>query len=350
VLRHVPQTGPHFLYVDDGTFPANMISGYRITTHFGLVATPGSPYLTGGSQGVVAYGANQIATSPGSSGRQPCVFHTDEGSGLVESFAVATTGALTEVSMLFIGTGSSFPADIHASPDGRYVYVAVWGPPSFLDVLTVGSGCHLTLASSLKQATARYYSIALLGTPGLLAVDNANNKLDVYRITNGTHLTLVSSTPSQLASPEGAAAGALGHQEYVFNGLTTGGPGEVEAHTVNGQGEVGPVPGSPAEDPNSRNGPYVFYDASHQQVIESEEDDDTLGVYGAQAGAQTLLSQATLPEGYGPTAMTEVGATLYVVANFDDVVDSCAIGAGVLTCALAGTLPYHALPEGIDGL
>jgi hypothetical protein len=269
----------------------------------------------------------------------------------VESFTVAATGALTEVSLLFLGTGSSFPADIHASADGRYLYVAVWGPPSFLDVLTVGRGCHLHLASSLEQAQARYYSITLLGTTGLLAVDNANSKLDLYRITNGTQLTLVSSTPSQLTGPDGAATATIGGQEYVFNGLATvNGPGEVEAHTVNRQGMLGYVPGSPAEDLHSSAGPYVLFDQSHQQVIESEEGGETLGVYGECGGALTFLSQAVLPQGFGPTVMTELGATLYMVANGADAVYSCTIGVGALTCALAATLPSHSLPEGINVL
>jgi hypothetical protein len=260
------------------------IDGYQITSH-GLVPTPGSPYPTHGTY--AGFGepgdVNHIATFAGSPGRQPCLFLSDQRAGQphaqVESFAIApTTGALREVSSLVLPwtEETTIGGNVLAAPDGQEVYVSVPGQfadfPSFLDVLTVSPRCGLTLASSLEQPGVSYVSIALLGSAGLLAVDNARSTLEVYRITNGTQLTLASVTHSQLLHPSGAAAGQLGGQTYTFNGLTTGGPGKVEAHTINGQALLGPVPGSPAEDPKSFNGASVFFDPTHQEVIEGETD------------------------------------------------------------------------------
>jgi len=138
----VPTTSPHFLYVDDGGLTQNSLSGYQITRQ-GLVPTPGSPYPTGGHAGRANSITNDIATTTANGW---CLFHTElqpgrYNAGQAESFTVdPVTGALAEVSMLIVGTGSSFPTDIHASADGTQVYVTLWGPPSFLDVLTVGSG------------------------------------------------------------------------------------------------------------------------------------------------------------------------------------------------------------------
>jgi len=337
----------HFLYADDGLDP-NSISGYVINANCTLTPTPGSPYPTGGGQDVAALGANQIATSMANG---PCVFHTDAFSGQVESFAAAATGALTEVSSILVGDHSTtFPGDIHVSADGHEVYLAVWGPPSYLDVLTVGSGCTLSLASTLENASAAYYAIALVNSGQLMAVDTQNSKIDIYKITNGTQLSLLTSTASQLASPDGAAAAVIGARSYVLNGMATAGPGEAEAHTINAQGVLGAVPGSPQTDPNSIDSASVFYDASHHQLIAGEMFSGSLGIYGAKAGAFAFLNQVVLPGRTGPTAMSELGSELYVLSTTGFVVDACVVASGSLTCALAAKLPFGGVPKGIGVL
>jgi|GEM_PF-493741 polyvinyl alcohol dehydrogenase (cytochrome) len=345
---NVPGTGTHFLYVDNGLSPNNKISGYQITSN-GLVPTPGSPYSTGGLQGVAAFGANQIATSTVNG---PCVFHTDATSGLVESFAVnSSTGALTEVSIITVGDGSTyFPGDIHVSADGKYLYLAAWGTPSYLDVLTIGSGCSLTLASSLAVPNKLYFSIALVSSSQLMAIDNQNGRIDIYSISGGTTLKLLSSNPSQLTSPDGAGAAIIGTRTYIFNGIGTSGTGGVEVHTINAQGALGSVPGSPQMDPSSYDGAHVFFDRSHDQVIASEQYSNTLGIYGARGHAFAFLGQGALPAGRGiPTAMTELGSTLYVVTIFGSV-DACTVGSGSLSCSLAATLLPYTMANGIGAL
>jgi hypothetical protein len=368
----VSATGTHFLYVDTG---GGSIDGYKVTRR-GLIPTPGSPYPTGNDNDAYnAFGANQIATFSGSSGKQFCVFHTDTGSifgqGTVESFTVNhSTGALTKVTIMRAGQmGNYYPGDIHVSTDGNYVYVAISNAleelSSFLDVFTVGSDCSLSLASSLYSATANYVSIALLGATQLMAVDNWNGAIDIYQITNGIQLTLRTSTLSQLPGPSGAAAMPISSNSLVFNGINRRSPSQLEAHTVSSQGTLGNVRGSPQTDLQGSDGAYVFFDQSHQHVIESEGDSHTLGVYGLsqekrkESGGYQLafLGQAKLPGAHflAPAAMTELSSELFVVvagyySGYRGAVDACAIASGSLTCPFTMVLPNFTTPNGIGVL
>jgi hypothetical protein len=329
----LPHTGSHFLYVDDGGPTSNRISGYQITRQ-GLVPTPGSPYPTGGdTDGFMANGFNQIATSAINGS---CLFHTEDQfgtlQGQVESFSVnPATGALTEVSIIKLPGWSAPGGDVHVSADGKYVYVAQWaqlGGAYYLNALTVGSGCALTLVTHILSAGS-FFSIALVGRDGLLGVDTYGGKLDMYRISNGTQLTLASSTPSQIALPLGAAAGRVRRQTDVFSsgGLTIS-ASEAEAHTVNGQGLLGDVPGSPATDSSGIGGEWVWFDPVHQQVIVSEEYSNTPGIFGAKGGALTFLSQAPVV-GTGPGPATQLGTVLFVDSSG---VNACILAVGSAVC------------------
>jgi hypothetical protein len=330
----LPHAGSHFLYVDNGgSTPSNGISGYRIAPN-GLIPTPGSPYLTGGDHVRVVGGLNDIAISTLSG---PCLFHTEDQLGLdegqIESFAIdRTTGALTEVAITKLPGAESDAGDVHVAADGRFIYVdsyADLGGKYYLDVLSVGRSCRLTLASSML-ASGSYFTIALVGADGLLGVNTFGNTLDMYHIINGTQLRLVTSTPSQVFYPSGAASGQVGEQTYVFNGINRPTTSEVETHTVNGQGTLGNVAGSPAFDGNGIGGPYVLFDAIHQQVIESENSSKALGVFGVKNSTFALLGRAPVTGG-APDAMAQLGSALFVQ---NGTVDACLLRSGAATCML----------------
>lgn len=323
----VPTTGNHFLYVDDASDP-NSITGFQITPNgLTLVGT----FSTGGSGG--QYAINQIATTPANASNPPCVFHNDSISGQVESFTVdPATGVLTEVSIITVG---SSPNEIRASADGRYVYVTVMGvegPPSFLDVLAVNSGCSLTLVNSMVDMYANYESIALLGSSQLVAADTANTRIDIYQITNGTQLTLLNSNPSQLFSLSETATGQIGPIHYVFGA----GNGSIEAHTVSPHGVLGPVPGSPQSVAG-----YLLFDAGHQQLITSENAKNGKPVVialGSMNGSFALLGSAPLPNMPSGGPMAELGSELFVAAGQAGVgyIDACTVMRGAFQCSFAG--------------
>jgi hypothetical protein len=167
-------------------------------------------------------------------------------------------------------------------------------------------------------------------------------------------LTLASSTLAQVGSPSGAAMGRIGTQTYVFNGIETFLPGELEAYRINGQGVLTDAPGSPQADPPSSDGPYALFDSAHAQVLESETlGFSALGIYGVRHGALAFLGRTTPPPsgGFAPTAMVELGTTVYVVNVFGDIMDACVIGNGTGSCTLAATLAgYNGHAEGIGVL
>jgi len=337
IAPSLTQSGPHFLYVDDGIPLTNGISGYQITRR-GLVPTPGgSPYPTGGSEGIGGLGVNALATSTVNG---PCLFHAElqpgQDESQVESFSVnPATRALTEVSIVPLAGEDSTAGDVHVSADGREVYVTqfplLFGS-YYLDVLTVGSGCALTLATHFYPPNG-YFTIALVGADGLLGVNTSGNTLDLYHICHGTKLTLVTSTPSQIMAPLGATSGLVGRQTYVFSGSGSTTLSAVEVHTVNGRGVLGSVPGSPAMDSSSRSGPWVFFDRVHEQIIESELDSNMLGIFGAQGGVLAFLSHTAVVGGTSPGPMAQLG-TVLLVAIYGGV-DACVLTAGAASCLFA---------------
>lgn len=273
----------------------------------------------------------------------PCVFHTDA-SGQVESFKVAADGALTQVSSVTVADGSStYGGDTHVSADGKFLYVAAWGSHlSTINVLTVGSSCALTLASTLTANGAGYFSIALLDGVGLEAVDSIGNFINIYHISHGTNLTLVSSTPAQvLFSADGAAAtlrSPIG--PLVFNGVAGG--TETEVHTVNAKGMLGNVPGSPASDPDGSDSVYVFYDALYGQLIGAEQFSNSLGFYGKVVSGYGLLGHSPVASAKFPAAMTEVGSELYILGQGGPGLDACMLALGSATCSPAASVPDSA--------
>jgi len=339
----------HFLYVQDGGIPSTM-SGFAINADCSLTPVPGSPYPTGGNEYEAGWGQNQIATSMANG---PCVFESDaNGSnnsiGLVQSWSVASDGSLTKVSTIDIPAAGS---DIKVSADGKYLYAVSWTTPASISTITVGSGCALTLAHTYTTSNSLYYAITLVGNKGLVAPDYNNDTIDVYSITNGTQLTLVSTTPSQVPYPGGAATvlrSPLG--PLVFDG--SNGAAEAEGHTINSQGILGTIPGSPASDPNSNVGANVFYDRSHGQITETEQFTNTLAIYGRQGNSFAFLSQVALPAGSFPfpTAQTELGSELYIVNELGASVVACAMGTGTATCSIAGTFPSGGIAQGIGVL
>jgi hypothetical protein len=352
---HATCPSGHFLYVNEGN-TTNAIQGFVINADCSLTPTPGSPYLTGGQEWIGYWASNQIATSVANG---PCVYATDSGGngtqGFVDSFSVASTGALTKVSQVAIADGSSnYAVDVRVSADGKYVYATAVGSSTTLDALTVGSGCTLTLSNSVNSPSgAVYESIALLDGKGIEAV-NVYGTIDIYSITNGTTLKLVSSTHSQVSTPAGAAfAPRTPIGPVTFNGNI--GTAQLEAHTINGQGVLGSVPGSPASDSGATTSANLFFDASLAQVTATEQFNgsqfaNSMGIFGAKAGQLALLSHVSLPGSDFPTAQAELGSELYITNELGSSVEACAMAHGSATCSLATTFSGGEITQGIGVL
>jgi hypothetical protein len=121
----------------------------------------------------------------------------------------------------------------------------------------------------------------------------------------------------------------------------------VEAHTVSGQGQLGNVPGSPAVDNSGVGGFWVWFDPVHEQVIASESNSNSLGLFGAKGGAFTVLGHTAVAGGTYPGPMAQLGAVLFVATG---TVDACALGRGTATCMLAVVLPGASARTGIGVL
>jgi hypothetical protein len=351
----------HFLYADQGSYNAlNGVDAYRINADCSLTSI--GFVQTASIQSYVYFGANHMAASRANG---PCVFHSDSGGsngsqtfpGLVESFAVAGNGALTLVSSVQVADGSTYVAgDIDVAASGTKLFaanIATTGTNgSQLQVLTVGSGCKLSLASTLTVASSLYTAIEVVAPSALEAID-FNGHIDFYTIS-GTKLTLHTSNPSAITNPNGVDHLLAGKTLYSLAGQASVGPPQAELDTTT-NGTLQPFPGSPATDgnPTAANGGYVTIDAAHKQGIESEPDSHTLGLFGLKAGKFAWLNDTSLTANdFDPSTSVILGSALYVNNLYDASFNSgpimaCTLAAGAITnCADVAT---RGSPGGVAG-
>jgi hypothetical protein len=352
VLPHQTCAAGHFLYEDNGSSP-NYVDGYSIGANCSLTPTPGSPYATGGNSGLTGFGSNVIATSRANG---PCVFHTDSGgtgtpsTGMVESFSVASNGALTLVSSVVVADSSYYALDTKVSADGKTVYEANVSTGLFngsqINILRVGTGCTLTLVKTATFSSPLYFSIAPIGNTALEAVDTTNSHIDFYKLPS---LTLIKSNSSSVTSPDGLDTFLAGKKLYSNNGQATFSPPQNELDTTS-NGTLTPFPGSPATDTTSSdsNGAFVRLDIAHKQSIQSDVFSNTLGLFGLKSGSFAYLNSTSEP-GSGPTATALLGSELFVSNYLSFSIVGCTVGSGSISgCSTLATLGNGAaIPGGI---
>lgn len=148
---------------------------------------------------------------------------------LVTGKAITPLGKQTEV--------GSFPCNMAASPDGRYLVVTNAGYRQFLSVLRVSDG---TLASQIEIGKERtdgsrlkeglYYGLAFDASGTLYVSRGAEDRVAIYRLDSegkltdtGRSLSNPSGTP-EFKSPHhiaGVAVGQLGKRVYAANNQTS---------------------------------------------------------------------------------------------------------------------------------
>lgn len=327
--------GTHFVYVNNGSIP-NSISGYKFTKK-GLTPLPGSPYATGGTGGGSGYGGNQIAISPD----HKCVFASDDGSGTFNSFLINSDGSLTRVTHATVEAANV--QAVAVSPKGGVVFVGMFngytsGP---VDSFSIGSGCAITEAQHADINNAMGSIVVSPDGSQLFVSSYVGGFINAYSIS-GTSFTLQHTNSANPPAPDGLAVNGT----TLFSG--NAGPTETDAYTFNSNGVLTALPGSPAADSQGSNSAQVWYDSKDKQLISSEQNSNSFGLYAVQNGTYTFLAHFA-GTGVAPTAMTQIGHTLIVTNDNNGSISVYKVGLGKLKFKKTVLLPASGSPNGIAG-
>ncbi len=326
--------GIHYVYVNNGSNP-NSVSGYKLTSG-GLTPLPGSPYATGGTGSGSGFSGNQIGISPD----HKCVFASDDGSGTFNSFMINSDGSLTLVTHATV-EGSDVQA-IAVSPLGDVVFVNIFvssisGP---LDSFSIGSGCAITEA---QHTDSRHEAGGLAVSQDgkiLFASSPKAGLINAYTIS-GTSFTHLKSNKTNPSYPDGIATD--GKHLYVGGG---GGTSRTLAYSINSDGSLTSLPGSPAFDNQGIFSSQVWYDQTDKQLICSEQVSGSFGLFHVSGGTYSLVAHVQ-GSGTYPTAMTQIGHTLIVTNDRGSNISIYNVAPGGITFKTTVSLPVSGSPDGI---
>ena len=210
-------THADFLYAQDGTCPDGIdvfkLSGTKLS-HVQTVKGVGCVVTTW-------YGSHHLAvvTKPAD-----CLIYTDQQDGLVRSFKIsAMTGKLTSKPAGSANVGGG-PSDLAVS--GSTVFES--DPNNSIDVLTVGSDCHLSIDSQNSTSGERDFDIAAVNSKTVVSADNNSNLLVAYTLESDGKMTETIRHSSQIFDPQGVALYSTSSGLNVYTGQATTSPPQTQ--------------------------------------------------------------------------------------------------------------------------
>lgn len=322
-LRRPVTGGASYIYAQDGTCPDG-IDVYSVTgtgiNHIENVSV--------GCSGGQYYGNHQLAVA-----RTPadCLLFNDE-DGNVYSFTIdSSTGEIPSSPSSTVTTGGT-PGDLLVS--GSTVYVADTGSHE-IDVLTLGSGCALTLRSVNSTGTEYDTDIALVNPTTIVSDDFTSGDLVAYTKQSNDTLVETANTPGQLSQPDGTAAQSLGSSTLVFTGEAATNPPETQGATFRGSSFTA-LKGSPAQssDPNSSGGVIVAVASADHLLLQADVISSQVGWFTVTSNGLTYRSDTPLAvPGGSPSEFTLAGNDLLVPDAATGDVEACVIAtSGVSGC------------------
>jgi hypothetical protein len=356
VLPTSPDSGPHYLYADDGTSP-DSIDVWKIGTT--LTHVGNFPDNANNDSGI--YNAtSRLAVATADKAHGNCLLQADGNNdsppGFINSYPINSDGSLgSQVSHLQAQTTGGPTGDVHVSGDTAYLD----NQNADFESYSIGTGCVLAFEHSAPQ-TGTVVDFALLGKE-LFAPNCSTDSFDIYKLGAGGTITSLNSTPSQASCPDGVAAGSVktktGTVNNVFSGQSITSPATVEGGQLDKKtGVVTYLTGSPATDSSGQLGLATVYDSNDGLLISGEAFSNAVGVYTVKhgkpgtPGSISFLAHVALPSSSEPEVLVQFHETLFVL-SFNGVVNSCMLAkTGVTGCAVAATTTSASLASGLATL
>jgi 6-phosphogluconolactonase len=351
----------NFVYTNDDQ-PFNTVSAFSADSNGALTPIPGSPFSTGGvgaRDGFFA--ANRIAVAMVGN----FLFASNSISEDVSAFTIdPSTGVLTPV------TGSPFATGSHSSsnnlgiavsptPDGRFLMAA--SPGSFnITVFSIGSNGALTpIAGSPFPTRSVTDGIKISPDGRFLAVAEPieppggpfRSGVEIFRIASDGPLTSLGGVLGLNA--DGVDIDCSSNFLYVAEvGFNTT---VVDGFSIDANGNLTPVPGSPFKPPLGRNSNVVLLSSDDKTLFASNSVTKNITAFSVAAnGSLTSLAGSPFPMN-GPAAnpggmATSRDGTLLYIADFPAVVSVFSVGTSGALTEVTGSPFSTGRPQGLLSL
>lgn len=318
-----PMASGTYIYAEDGTCPDG-IDVYSVT---GTGVSHVENVSVGCSDGQY-FGEHQlaVATTPAD-----CLLLNDE-NGDVYSFAIDSSTGLIPATPTSTAVTGGTPGDLLVS--GSTVYTADTGDHR-IDVLTLGSGCSLTVDSVNSTGTEYDTDIALAGAHTIVSDDYTSGDYVAYTLQSNGTLVETAKTPGQLAAPAGTAAQQIGSKTLVFTGEEATNPPSTQGATFDGA-TFTPLVGSPATstDPTSSGGYFVSLSSPNHLLLQGDVLSSQVGWFTVTGGGLSYVGDTPLAQtGEQPANFTVAGNDLLVPEILSGDVEACGLSThGVSHC------------------
>ncbi|HLH47674.1 MAG TPA: hypothetical protein VKV25_10965, partial [Acidimicrobiales bacterium] len=217
-----PLSGGGYLYAEDGTCPDG-ITVYQVT---GRTLTQVEQVSVGCSNGTY-FGNHHLAVT--AVGGTDCLVFSDDGDGLVDSFAIAANGQIPTTPTSSVTVGGR-PGDL--AVNGSAVYESNVDAGT-IDAFTLGSGCTMTLDSQNSTNGETDYNIGV-ARGDVVSADNNTGDLVAYAPQDNGTLEQTVTAPGQIAEPGGIAVLSKGAATNVYTGQTTLSPPQAQGEHFTG--------------------------------------------------------------------------------------------------------------------
>ena len=283
----------------------------------------------------------------------PFLYVSNQGSDNITPFSVAADGTLTAQPQVPAGES---PLGSAATPDGRFLYVALNGPPDQVAGFAIAPDGTLSPVPGSPFSTGLNPTAVAVGEQGkvLYVANFGADTVSTFSIdqTNGT----LSAVGSPVATQDGPSAVALSpNGQFLF--VPNFGSQSISVFSVGGGGALTPVAGSPFNQggafPAAAQGDAVV-SPSGTHLYTSRQMGHLINVFDiAPSGAITPVAGSPFPA-LSPVSLAfdSEGATLYSASKGSNLVQTFAVdpnGAIVAgPAAPAGSAP-GGLTVGLDG-
>lgn len=325
-----PPANSEFLFVPIAD--SNVVASLTIGGNGSLTATP-TPLLGTGVEPVWA------AVDP----TNHFVYVANLGSNSVSAYTFnASSGILKGNGQFTAGTS---PGAVVVDPSGKFVYVANDGSNNVSGFAINGDGS-LTAVPGSPFAAGTTPQQGIVASGQFVYVSNlGSNDVSAYTLSAGTGTLMpVAGSPFTLA-PGGAAPESLTVDpggRFLFTANMNS--NNVSAFTINANGSLSPVPGSPFAAGHSPQ--YLVTDRTGSFLYVVNVNDNAVTLYSI-AGSGALNPLANLLTGFDPEGLAVDASNkfLYVANCGDGTISAYRISGGTLTSL--GSLFIGGCPQAI---
>jgi 6-phosphogluconolactonase len=243
------------------------------------------------------------------------------GASSIQSFAIGTTGALTQVSVtggLVTEANANF-VSLDVSPNGQWLLALDAGQNAiWLFAIDTSTGA-LTLQGSavplsVAAGTAPAKMIRISPNGGLLAVAigaQGDNVFTFDQTTGGLSTTPTSSVNAlSSGSDDSVTFDSTSGFLLVGRGITTAGSSSIVSYAVSAAGVLGAVKTyASGQDPFS-----LLVDSTGGFLYAANKGDDTVSAYTLASGVPTVVMTSPYKSGTGVTSLAEDINSKYVIA------------------------------------